>query len=376
MRAAGATNDELFEAMASAGIAAKQQALANRCGRCWHDASTMCICADARLRALAPRVPSRVLILMHHKEFLNAGDDAKLMLSLLPDTKLFVYGRTGDWQALQTELAVDPAHNLLLWPGDGATTVGRWAGSLPETSPWRAAAIATADAGEGDIAATAATVVSTEPAVDDTAAAVASAASAAPAADLSARPTVRVLVLDGVYAHARAMFRALRRRLAPALLPPHVALHPTTLSVYHRAGNHRTATPAVDGGSAEAAGATPAASSAAAAAAGPSTDRAYGSEAGRSVSAGVTGDPEALRICTVEAVALLLEELGEPTTTTAALVAAVVANNEAIACTYRRRGDDGGDAADGGGDGGGRGKKRRKKNRGKDAPGEHKPAAE
>ena len=57
-------------------------------------------------------------------------------------------------------------------------------------------------------------------------------------------------------------------------------------------------------------------------------------------------------------------------------MAAVVANNEAIACTYRRRGDDGGDAADGGGDGGGRGKKRLKKNRGKDAPGEHKPAAE
>jgi len=50
-----------------------------------------------------------------------------------------------------------------------------------------------------------------------------------------AMPLLRVVVLDGVYNHARAMFRGLRRRLPAAHVPPHVALHPTTLSVYHRA---------------------------------------------------------------------------------------------------------------------------------------------
>ena len=43
-------------------------------------------------------------------------------------------------------------------------------------------------------------------------------------------------------------------------------------------------------------------------------------------------DPDALRISTVEAVALLLEELGEPPRTTAAIVQALLVNNAALAC--------------------------------------------
>eukprot|EP00966_Prymnesium_polylepis_P290160 6702891-Prymnesium_polylepis.1 len=87
---------------------------------------------------------------------------------------------------------------------------------------------------------------------------------------------LRVIVLDGVYRHARTMFRHLHKRAALAGIPPpvHVALHPRTLSVYKRAQN----------GYAQASAASVARSA----------------------------DPEALRICTVEAYALLLEELGEP----------------------------------------------------------------
>ena len=48
-------------------------------------------------------------------------------------------------------------------------------------------------------------------------------------------------------------------------------------------------------------------------------------------SGSVGADPAALRICTVEAVALLLEELGEPPATTRTLVAAIEANNSALA---------------------------------------------
>ena len=44
-------------------------------------------------------------------------------------------------------------------------------------------------------------------------------------------PLLRVLVLDGVYNDAAAMFRHLRKR---GCAPPHVGLHPNTLSVYRR----------------------------------------------------------------------------------------------------------------------------------------------
>ena len=36
-----------------------------------------------------------------------------------------VYGRPGDLAALREELAIAPEHTLLLWPGEGALTVGR-----------------------------------------------------------------------------------------------------------------------------------------------------------------------------------------------------------------------------------------------------------
>ena len=45
---------------------------------------------------------------------------------------------------------------------------------------------------------------------------------------------------------------------------------------------------------------------------------------------GSDGGGGALRICTVEAVALLFRELGEPDAATSAMVSAVIANNEAI----------------------------------------------
>ena len=53
------------------------------------------------------------------------------------------------------------------------------------------------------------------------------------------RANLRVVVLDSVYRHARAMFRHLHKRAEAAghAPPVHVALHPRTLSVYKRAQN-------------------------------------------------------------------------------------------------------------------------------------------
>ena len=259
-RASGQAEFELFESVTSEAIARKESFRGNRCPRCWHDREQRCICSwlPSDLRT---RMPIKVIVLMHHKEYLSAGDDAKLLLAILPRERaeLFVFGRAGDWERLEAELAIDPVHTLLLWPGDGASTVDDFASALPATSPWASA--------------TAARGSDVEPAAD------------------GGWPLLRVVVLDGVYAHARGMFRSLRKRSPNC--PPHVALHPSTLSVYHRA------------------------------------TKGYARDSSVTTLAGA--DPEALRICTVEAAALLFEELGEPRATTSVFVAAVVSNNEALA---------------------------------------------
>lgn len=272
-REAGESETQVFEAMATASLEAKQKLCTQRCPVCWHDARQSCICSQ--LGSLTMTLPVKVLVLMHYKEYLSAGDDAKLILAMLPPDRaqLYVFGRTGDWDLFARELAIDPAHTLLLWPGDGARTVETWQASLPADSAW---------CGEAKREA---------------------AADAADASAAAARPMLRVVVLDGVYSHARCMYRAMRRRLPPAHLPPHIALHPTTLSVYHRATSG------------------------------------YASASAVSVAGGETGDEQALRICTVEAAALLLTELGEPEGTTRALVDAVVVNNHALAgyrCDVRK----------------------------------------
>lgn len=253
LQRAGASHDELLEGIVSGGIARKEQACAHRCPRCWHDRAQKCICA--RLGSLATVLNVKLLVLMHHKEYLKSGDDAKLLLAMLPSERaeLFVFGRRGDLARLYSELSVDGAHTLILWPGDGAHTVDDFVASAPADSPWR------------------------------------SARSGAP--PQRASPLLRVLVLDGVYGHARTMFRHLRRAKVTA---PHVALHPATLSVYHRA------------------------------------QKSYGAASAAGIVRDGKDDPAALRISTVEAVALLLQELGEPEATSKAIVAALLANNEAL----------------------------------------------
>ena len=109
--------------------------------------------------------------------------------------------------------------------------------------------------------------------------------------DTVRRPVLRVVVLDAVYRHARTMFRHLSKLQGDAPVR-HVALHPKTLSVYSRAQ--------------------------------------HGYAQASAASIAQSADPEALRICTVEAYALLLRELGETEGRTREFVQAVVANNEAL----------------------------------------------
>ena len=84
----------------------------------------------------------------------------------------------------------------------------------------------------------------------------------------------------------------MKLRLDPSVNPPYVALHPKTLSCYHRATKNY--------------------------------------QESSSATVKKSENPSALRICTVEAFALLLQELGESKKVTAALVAAVLVNNDAL----------------------------------------------
>lgn len=246
---------------------------------------------------------------MHHKEYLSAGNDAKLLLAILPpaQTELFVFGHVGDWERLEAELAVDPRHTLILWPGDGALTVEGFVSRLPVDSAWRtnsSSGGSAAHEASSSLQGASSSATTTVPGTDSKAMAttdrepVAATCKGSAAATWSGSappgqvPLLRVVVLDGVYRHARNMYKALRTRLTPAHVPPHVALHPKTLSVYHRATKNFGAASALD--------------------------------------VARSADPEALHICTVEACALLLRELGEGDDTTSALIRAVVVNNAAL----------------------------------------------
>jgi DTW domain-containing protein YfiP len=239
----GLSGPALFEALTSHVLEQKEKHLsASRCRRCYHS-SSLCICPQL-LPALALSVNCKILVLMHHKEYMSAGNSGKVLSILLPpdQAEIFVYGKEGEMERLEAEINKDPAHALTLWPGDGAGSLEGWRSALPAGSPWAAAA------------------------------------------DAGAPPLLRIVVLDGVYSHARNMLGAMKKRLANS--PPFVALRPTTLSVFHRAQKNYGAASTGGGG------------------------------AGRD-GAGV-------------AAALLLKELGEQDEACQRLVGAVVANNDAL----------------------------------------------
>ena len=267
MRDIGAAPVDIFEEQAYLSLMTRLKDETNRCPRCWHDKEQRCICrAVGSIVKLSINV--KVIILMHHKEYHRASDDAKLLPMLLPpeQVELLIFGRPGDLGKLDDELDADPHHSLLLWPGEHAQTVSEFIHALPATSPWRRAAEQTESVrAAGPILACAA----------------------------PKPPVLRVVVLDAVYRHARTMFRRVSKMRARRSVPlQHVALHPTTLSVYSRAQN----------GYAQASAASVAESN----------------------------DPDALRICTVEAFALLLSELGETEAKTQRFVDGVLANNAGL----------------------------------------------
>ena len=185
---------DLLEAMATMSLEHKiRSCQPNRCPNCWHD-THCCICQHLQPITVSWNAPVCIniciCILMHHKEYLCAGNSAKLLLSLLPHhTKLYIFGKQGDVDRLEQDIAVVNSHAMILWPGETAISVSEFVDNLSTTS--------------------------------------------IPTTSITTPTTIHVIVLDGTYTQARNMHKSLRKRWNQ--LPTAVAVNPTSASVFHRA---------------------------------------------------------------------------------------------------------------------------------------------
>lgn len=168
----------------------------SRCQRCWFpldsSGTNFCICAKLRPLSFSKRV--RFLVYMHPRDWYNAGDDAKLLLSAAPGhSDIFVFGRPGDDERLTDALALGPS--VLLFPDDTAREVDEFLGSLASGDE-----VACGDGG----------------------------ARGGPIGDAE----LSVVVIDGTWNNVKQMQRHFSRTVGPST--PHVRLRPESLSVYAR----------------------------------------------------------------------------------------------------------------------------------------------
>ena len=294
LKAKGVMGHDLFTSLAEYQVSLKRENCKNRCVRCWHDQQLRCICQLIPTISMSTlKLPNvKCLILMHHKEYLSAGNTAKFLLAILPkeSVELFIFGLEDDWERFQNELSIDPTHTLTLWPGVNAVTINHFLKSISnkknemgdeqqermhipfscfnsETKISSNNHNSVKDSGGNAVTSTSSTFTSTT--------------------RTTTTKTIRVVVLDGVYNHASNMYKTMRKRLPSSINPCTVALHPSTPSLFHRA------------------------------------EKKYAKDSKHS-------KHSKIRISTVEAYALLLSELGENDNVVNALIQSVVINNDAL----------------------------------------------
>ena len=122
----GLSGKALSTALTTAIVAAKEEESRNKCPGCWHDKASRCICAV--LPSLPPPTVSvSATILIHHKEYFSAGDDAKLLpiMCRKGSVSLVVYGVEG-WEAKVKAFNPEGSDVVVLWPGAEAKTVSEW----------------------------------------------------------------------------------------------------------------------------------------------------------------------------------------------------------------------------------------------------------
>ena len=228
--AQGVQGFDLMEAMTTLNLEHKIEASNHKCIGCWHDLTQHCICSrllplDLSLETMMMihshpsssdnggldhpfmRIPIRIkiIVLMHSKEYMSAGNSAKLLIQLLPkQTELFLFGKKGEIDRLFEEIKVNKHNTMILWPGKNALSVADFLAA-------------------SSVVASHKTRFGTHRAAEQ------------PRLPPPPPVLVRAIVLDGTYTQARNMLASLRKRFGVNNLPVTVQLRPTTVSVFHRA---------------------------------------------------------------------------------------------------------------------------------------------
>ena len=211
----------------------------------------------------------KILLLLHHKEYLNAGNSAKSLIALLPkeNIELYVYGKEGDFDRCINEMMIDHGRQTaILWPGENAIPVEQF------TSSCRSIHINNSKTTK--VGSDVGTIANNK-------------------ADEQQMQIIRIVALDGTYKNAKNMHKTIRRRLAEEehTMPVCIALHPKSVSQFHRAKKN------------------------------------YGAAIQDNLKANDRLDERALRVSTAEACALLLMEFGAKEIVQEKITKALLVNN-------------------------------------------------
>lgn len=205
LRAQGLSSEEVFSEITRQNLEwmANEATKKGRCLRCWQTARHgCCICAD--MQRLQLRVPMRILIWCHARDYLNAGDDAKLLPCCVAgraSTELMLFG-TPDDERLATTVMKHPDRSLLLFPDESAITIQEYLQGNEHRSTPMCNGCTSAGGSYGMSK------------MDE---------------------ELTVVVLNGTWGNVKPMLRHFNSKIDPNRRVRHVALQPDTLSVYARA---------------------------------------------------------------------------------------------------------------------------------------------
>ena len=218
----------------------KQRCVASgtKCGRCWLR-PRRCLCSKVQLPVALSR-PLRFIVYMSREDYLSGGDDAKLLQVAFPGrTDIFVHGRAGDDARLAAAVAAgDAERTLLLFPDDDAHDSTEWlrargllaevagGGGGGEDGGCGGAGGGEDGRGGGGRKGSGVCGGSGAGGVGGVGGVGSAAASGDPF------PLLTIMVVDGTWRKARRMARHLEEHVVPGI--PHVKLAPTVLSVYQR----------------------------------------------------------------------------------------------------------------------------------------------
>jgi DTW domain-containing protein YfiP len=196
LQESGVDGFDLLEAMSTLAINHKLATRKDRCQKCWHT-KLYCICSQLKEVSFKPRgneaLNVNLLILMHHKEYMSAGNSAKLLLQLFPSsTELYIFGKEGDVDRLFQDINSKHIKPILLWPGKEAVSTTDLLHLLKNESAYSQS-------------------------------------------EQHSLRSIHAIVLDGTYNQARNMYKSLKKKWGPSQIPTAVSLKPMSESVFHRA---------------------------------------------------------------------------------------------------------------------------------------------